>query len=107
MIEERGRHDRSRSLAARAWLLGMNAGLEYMDGKDANTDTLMWLHHVRLAMNMRRCLGSGDWNLHCASVLLTFLLLATLTPCVDGHVQHRKGCLGVSIPGLVHHVTLT
>jgi hypothetical protein len=27
-------------------ILGMNAGLEYPDGADANTDTLMWLHHV-------------------------------------------------------------
>jgi hypothetical protein len=27
-------------------ILGMNAGLEYPDGKDANTDTGMWLHHV-------------------------------------------------------------
>jgi hypothetical protein len=28
-------------------ILGMNAGLEYGDGGDANTDTMMWLHHVR------------------------------------------------------------
>jgi hypothetical protein len=27
-------------------ILGMNAGLEYDDGADANTNTLMWLHHV-------------------------------------------------------------
>jgi hypothetical protein len=50
MIENRP----SRSVAkpcSTCMLLGMNAGLEYMDGKDANTDTLMWLHHVRLAMN--------------------------------------------------------
>jgi hypothetical protein len=30
-------------------ILGMNAGLEYLDGADANTDTKMWLHHVRSA----------------------------------------------------------
>jgi hypothetical protein len=29
-------------------LLGISAGLEYPDGKDANTDTGMWLHHVSL-----------------------------------------------------------
>jgi hypothetical protein len=27
-------------------IVSMNAGLEYLDGKDANTDTNMWLHHV-------------------------------------------------------------
>jgi hypothetical protein len=27
-------------------IIGMNAGLEYADGTDANTDTKMWLHHV-------------------------------------------------------------
>jgi hypothetical protein len=27
-------------------ILGMNAGLEYPEGGDANTDTMMWLHHV-------------------------------------------------------------
>jgi hypothetical protein len=27
-------------------ILGMNAGLEYTDGSDANTDTGLWLHHV-------------------------------------------------------------
>jgi hypothetical protein len=27
-------------------ILGMNAGLEYPEGPDANTDTLMWLHHM-------------------------------------------------------------
>jgi len=29
-------------------ILGMNAGLEYADGGDANTDTMMWLHHMVL-----------------------------------------------------------
>jgi hypothetical protein len=28
-------------------IVGMNAGLEYPDGRDANTDTGLWLHHVR------------------------------------------------------------
>lgn len=27
-------------------IVGMNAGLEYADGTDANTDSKMWLHHV-------------------------------------------------------------
>ena len=27
-------------------ILGMNAGLEYPEGADANTDTMMWLHHM-------------------------------------------------------------
>lgn len=27
-------------------LIGMNAGLEFADGSDANTDQKMWLHHV-------------------------------------------------------------
>jgi hypothetical protein len=31
---------------SRCYILAMNAGLEYLDGKDANTDTNMWLHHV-------------------------------------------------------------
>jgi hypothetical protein len=31
---------------SRCMILAMNAGLEYLDGKDANTDTNMWLHHV-------------------------------------------------------------
>jgi len=29
-------------------IVGMNAGLEYPDGKNANIDTGLWLHHVRL-----------------------------------------------------------
>jgi hypothetical protein len=29
-------------------ILGMNAGLEYADGSNANIDTGMWLHHVWL-----------------------------------------------------------
>jgi hypothetical protein len=29
-------------------IIGMNAGLEYPDGNDANTDSMMWLHHVSL-----------------------------------------------------------
>lgn len=28
-------------------LVGMNAGLEYPDGRDANTKEGLWLHHVR------------------------------------------------------------
>ena len=28
-------------------LLGISAGLEYLDGKEADTATGMWLHHVR------------------------------------------------------------
>lgn len=28
-------------------IVGMNAGLEYTDGTNANIDTGMWLHHVR------------------------------------------------------------
>jgi hypothetical protein len=28
-------------------IVGMNAGLEFADGSDANTDNKMWLHHVR------------------------------------------------------------
>lgn len=31
-------------------ILGMNAGLEYQNGADANTDTLMWLHHVSTSL---------------------------------------------------------
>lgn len=27
-------------------IIGMNAGLEFADGTDANTDQKMWLHHV-------------------------------------------------------------
>jgi hypothetical protein len=28
-------------------IVGLNAGLEYADGQNANIDTGMWLHHVR------------------------------------------------------------
>ncbi|KAF2436265.1 hypothetical protein EJ08DRAFT_692141 [Tothia fuscella] len=31
---------------SRCMILGMNAGLEYPDGADANTNTKMWLHHM-------------------------------------------------------------
>jgi hypothetical protein len=48
MVENRPSRSVTKPCSA-CMLLGMNAGLEYMDGKDANTDTLMWLHHVRLA----------------------------------------------------------
>lgn len=27
-------------------IVGVNAGLEYPDGKNANIDTGLWLHHV-------------------------------------------------------------
>lgn len=27
-------------------IIGMNAGLEFADGTDANTDSKLWLHHV-------------------------------------------------------------
>lgn len=30
-------------------IIGMNAGLEFADGTDANTDQKMWLHHVCLS----------------------------------------------------------
>jgi hypothetical protein len=33
--------------SGKCMIIGMNAGLEYADGTDANTDTKMWLHHVR------------------------------------------------------------
>jgi hypothetical protein len=32
---------------AKCTIVGINAGLEYLDGSNANIDTGMWLHHVR------------------------------------------------------------
>jgi hypothetical protein len=32
-------------------LVGMNAGLEYPDGRDANTKEGLWLHHVRESLS--------------------------------------------------------
>jgi hypothetical protein len=31
-------------------IIGINAGLEYPDGTNANVDTGMWLHHVSISL---------------------------------------------------------
>jgi hypothetical protein len=54
-------------------IVSMNAGLEYTDGKDANTDSLMWLHHVCSTQPYLSVRGNGQ---------------LTLT---DGSVQYWKG----------------
>jgi hypothetical protein len=45
-------------------IVGINAGLEYADGRNANINTGMWLHHVR-SCPRRRILNS-----HGAYILL-------------------------------------
>ena len=39
-------------------LIGMVAGLEYPDGKNANIDTGLWLHHVCLSITGFHTKGS-------------------------------------------------
>jgi len=54
-------------------LLGMNAGLEYLDGKDANTDTKMWLHHMVLFN-----IGKGAWDATCTTFGLPHMIVGSL-----------------------------
>jgi hypothetical protein len=35
------------SMGGECTIIGMNAGLEYPDGRNANIDSGLWLHHVR------------------------------------------------------------
>lgn len=53
-------------------ILGMNAGLEYLDGKDANTDTKMWLHHMVLFN-----IGTGAWDATCTVFGLPHMIVAS------------------------------
>jgi hypothetical protein len=54
-------------------LLGMNAGLEYADGADANTDTLLWLHHM-VMFNI----GKGAWDATCTVFGAPHLIVGSL-----------------------------
>jgi len=51
-------------------ILGMNAGLEYPEGGDANTDTMMWLHHMVLF-----AVGTGAWDATCTSFGLPHMIV--------------------------------
>jgi len=54
-------------------IVGMNAGLEYPDGRDANTDTGLWLHHMVLFN-----IGSGAWDATCTVFGLPHMIVGTL-----------------------------
>lgn len=53
-------------------IMAMNAGLEYMDGKDANTDSLMWLHHMVLFN-----IGRGLSDATCRGLGLPHMIVGT------------------------------
>jgi len=53
--------------------VGMNAGLEYPDGRDANTDTGLWLHHMVLFN-----IGKGAWDATCTAFGLPHMIVGTL-----------------------------
>jgi len=53
-------------------ILGMNAGLEYLDGADANTDTKMWLHHMVLFN-----IGTGAWDATCTTFGLPHMIVGS------------------------------
>lgn len=54
-------------------LLGMNAGLEYLDGKHANTDTKMWLHHMVFFT-----VGAGAWDATCTVFGLPHMMVGSV-----------------------------
>jgi len=58
---------------SKCFILGMNAGLEYADGKDANTDTMMWLHHMVLFN-----IGAGVWDATCTVFGLPHMIVGSL-----------------------------
>lgn len=58
---------------SKCYILGMNAGLEYADGSDANTDTMMWLHHMVLFN-----IGTGAWDATCTVFGLPHMIVGSL-----------------------------
>jgi hypothetical protein len=54
-------------------IIGMNAGLEYADGSDANTDTMMWLHHMVLFN-----IGTNAWDATCTIFGLPHMIIGAL-----------------------------
>jgi len=54
-------------------IVGMNAGLEYLDGSDANTDTKLWLHHMVLFN-----IGTGAWDATCTAFGLPHMIVGSL-----------------------------
>jgi len=54
-------------------IIGMNAGLEYPDGNDANTDTMMWLHHMVLFN-----IGTNAWDATCTVFGLPHMIIGAL-----------------------------
>jgi len=54
-------------------VMGMNAGLEYLDGADANTDTKMWLHHMVLFN-----IGTGAWDATCTTFGLPHMIVGSV-----------------------------
>jgi hypothetical protein len=54
-------------------IVGMNAGLEYSDGSEANTDTKLWLHHMVLFN-----IGTGAWDATCTTFGLPHMIVGSL-----------------------------
>jgi hypothetical protein len=54
-------------------IIGMNAGLEYAEGGDANTDTKMWLHHMVLFN-----IGTNAWDATCTVFGLPHMIVGSL-----------------------------
>ncbi|TID20324.1 hypothetical protein E2P81_ATG07626 [Venturia nashicola] len=54
-------------------IVGMNAGLEFGDGTDANTDQKMWLHHMVLFN-----IGSNAWDATCTVFGLPHMIVGSL-----------------------------
>jgi len=57
---------------SRCMIVSMNAGLEYLDGTDANTDTNMWLHHMVLFN-----IGKNTGDATCRSMGLPHMIVGT------------------------------
>jgi len=58
---------------SKCMIIGMNAGLEYPDGPDANTDTKLWLHHMVLFN-----IGSNAWDATCTVFGLPHMIVGSL-----------------------------
>ncbi|QDS77070.1 hypothetical protein FKW77_007229 [Venturia effusa] len=54
-------------------IVGMNAGLEFADGSDANTDQKMWLHHMVLFN-----IGSNAWDATCTVFGLPHMIVGSV-----------------------------
>jgi hypothetical protein len=58
---------------SKCMIVGMNAGLEFADGSDANTDSKMWLHHMVLFN-----IGTNAWDATCTVFGLPHMIVGSL-----------------------------